>query len=168
MRWLACLKLLVAGLGLLTVINRVATSAEPGTLVVVGAVERPLNLQISDLEKTPHVSVEVKDHDGNLTTYEGVPLVELLKLAGAPIGEKLRGATMASYVLAEAKDGYRVVFAMPELDPAFTDSKVLVAYAANGKPLPVGQGPLRIVAPQEKRPAQWIRMLQRIEVVKIP
>ena len=53
MRWLACLKLLVSGLGLLTVINWVATSAEPGTLVVVGAVERPLNLQISDLEKMP-------------------------------------------------------------------------------------------------------------------
>ena len=47
----------------------------------------------------------MKDHDGNLTTYEGVPLVEVLKSAGAPVGEKLRGATMASYVLAEAKDG---------------------------------------------------------------
>jgi hypothetical protein len=54
-----------------------------------------------------------------------------------------------------------------ELDPAFTDSKVLVAYAANGKPLPDGQGPFRIVAPQEKRPARWIRMLQPIQVVKI-
>ena len=142
-------------------------SAEPGRLAITGAVERPLNLQISDLEKMPHVSVDVKDHDGNLTTYEGVPLADLLKLAGAPIGEKLRGAAMATYVLAEAKDVYRVLFALPELDPAFTDSKVLVAYAANGKPLPDGQGPLRIVAPQEKRPARWIRMLQRIQVVKI-
>jgi len=161
-------KVVLAALGLLTCISQVATSAEPGKLSITGAVERPLDLQISDLQKMPHVSVEVKDHDGNLTTYEGVPLVELLKSAGAPIGEKLRGATMASYVLAEAKDGYRVVFALPELDPAFTDSKVLVAYAANGKPLPDGQGPFRIVAPQEKRPARWIRMLQQIQVVKIP
>ena len=74
---------------------------------------------------------------------------------------------MATYVLAEAKDGYRVLFALPELDPAFTDSKVLVAYAANGKPLPDGQGPFRIVAPREKRSARGIRMLQRIQVVKI-
>ena len=131
-RGLAGVKLLLAGLGLLTCIGpqalpQAATSAEPGKLAVTGDVERPLSLQISDLEKMPHMSVEVKDHDGNLTTYEGVPLVELLKSAGAPIGEKLRGATMASYILAEAKDGYRVVFALPELDPAFTDSKVLVA-----------------------------------------
>jgi len=62
----------------------------------------------------PHVPVEAKDHDGSLTAYEGVPLVELLKSAAAPIGEKLRGANMASYALAEAKDGNRVVLALPE------------------------------------------------------
>jgi DMSO/TMAO reductase YedYZ molybdopterin-dependent catalytic subunit len=168
----ASARLVLAGLGLLTCMGtqalpQAATSGEPGRLAITGAVERPLILQISDLEKMPHVSVEVKEHDGNLTIYEGVPLVELLKSAGAPIGEKLRGANMASYILAAAKDGYRVVFALPEVDPAFTDSKVLVAYAANGKPLPDGQGPLRIVAPQEKRPARWIRMLERIQVVKI-
>jgi DMSO/TMAO reductase YedYZ molybdopterin-dependent catalytic subunit len=172
LRGLAGAKRVLAVLGLLTCIAtqalpQAATPAEPGRLAITGAVERPLNLQISDLEKMLHVSVEVKDHDGSLTTYEGVPLAELLKSAGAPIGEKLRGANMASYVLAEAKDGYRVVFALAELDPAFTDSKVLVAFAANGKPLPDGQGPFRIVALQEKRPARWIRMLQRIEVVKI-
>lgn len=162
----------MAAAGLLTCIGsqaRFQTVAppEPGRLAITGAVERPLDLQISDLEKMPHVRVDVKDHDGNLITFEGVPLAELLKSAGAPIGEKLRGANMASYVLAEAKDGYRVVFALAELDPAFTDSKILVAYAANGKPLPDGQGPFRIVAPQEKRAARSIRMLQRIQVVKI-
>jgi|SRR5579872_307339 len=109
---------------------------------ITGAVERPLNLQISDLEKMPQVSVAVKDHDGNLTTYEGVELAELLKAAGAPIGEKLRGANMAGYVLAEAKDGYRVIFALPELDSAFTDSKVLVAYARRTEShCPMARGP---------------------------
>ena len=163
----ALAKLVLAALGLLTGVPQAAMPADLVKLTITGAVERPLNLQISDLEKMLHVPVEVKDHDGHLTTYEGVLLAELLKLAGALIGEKLKGASMAIYVLAEAKDGYRVVFAVPELDPAFTDSKVLVAYAANGKPLPDGQGPFRIVAPQEKRPARWIRMLQRIQVVKI-
>jgi DMSO/TMAO reductase YedYZ molybdopterin-dependent catalytic subunit len=157
--------LILIALGLLPCLA--AQAAESASLAVTGAVERPLNLQVSDLEKMPHVRVDVKDHDGNVITYEGVPVAEVLKAAGAPIGEKLRGANMASYILAEAKDGYRVVFALPELDPAFTDSQVLIVYAANGKPLPDGQGPFRIVAPQEKRPARWIRMLQRIQVVKV-
>jgi len=142
--------------------------AQQASLAVAGAVEHPLDLQMSDLEKMPHTRIDVKDHDGNPVTYEGVALAELLKAAGAPLGEKLRGAGMASYVLAHAKDGYRVVFAIPELDAGFTDLKVIVAYTMNGKPLPEGQGPLRIVAPQDKRPARWIRMLDRIEVVKIP
>lgn len=141
---------------------------EAGSLAVTGAVEHPLELYMSDLEKMPHTRLDVKDHDGNPATYEGVALADLLKAAGAPAGEKLRGAGMASYVLAHAKDGYRVVFALPELDAGFTDLKVIVAYSKNGKPLAEGQGPLKIVAPQDKRPARWIRMVDRIEVVKIP
>jgi DMSO/TMAO reductase YedYZ molybdopterin-dependent catalytic subunit len=96
---LAGAKPVIAVLVLLTCFGTQATpqaAAEPGRLAITGAVERPLNLQISDLEKMPHMSVEVKDHDGNLTTYEGVPLAELLKAAGAPVGEKLRGAVCRS------------------------------------------------------------------------
>jgi DMSO/TMAO reductase YedYZ molybdopterin-dependent catalytic subunit len=138
------------------------------SLTVGGAVERPLTLQMADLEKMPHVRVDVKDHDGSAATYEGVLLAELLKSAGATMGEKMRGGNMASYVLAEAKDGYRVIFALPELDAGFTDSPVIVAWARNGKPLAETQGPLKIIAPQDKRPARWIRMVQKIEVVKVP
>ena len=36
-------------------------------------------------------------------------------------GEAIRGDGLANYVLAGAADGYRVVFALPEMDPAFTD-----------------------------------------------
>ena len=141
--------------------------AQQASLAIAGAVGHPLDLQMSDLEKMPHTKLDVKDHDGHPVTYEGVALAELLKAAGAPLGEQLRGAGMASYLIAHAKDGYRVVFALPELDPGFTDLKVIVAYSMNGKPLAEGQGPLKIVAPQDKRPARWIRMLDRIEVVKI-
>jgi hypothetical protein len=80
----------------------------------------------------------------------------------------MRGGNIATYLLAEANDGYRVIFALAELDPGFTDSQVIVACARNGKPLAEGQGPLRIIAPQDKRPARWIRMGKKLEVVKIP
>jgi DMSO/TMAO reductase YedYZ molybdopterin-dependent catalytic subunit len=85
-------KPVLTALGLLTCIGalarpQAATPVNLGRLAISGAVERALNLQISDLEKMPHISLEVKDHDGRLTTYEGVPLAELLKAAGAPIGK---------------------------------------------------------------------------------
>ncbi|MGB8591189.1 MAG: hypothetical protein WCD40_07395, partial [Candidatus Acidiferrales bacterium] len=65
-------------------------------------------------------------------------------------------------------DGYRVIFSLPELDPDFEDSDVLVADTLNGAPMGDELGPLRLVAPHEKRPARWIRQLTTLRVVRIP
>jgi len=89
----------------------------------------------------------------------------LLQKAGAPQGDRLRGQLLTSYVVAEAEDGYRVVFALAELDSGFLDSEVLVADTIDGAPLGPKLGPLRLVAPHEKRPARWVRMLKTITVV---
>jgi DMSO/TMAO reductase YedYZ molybdopterin-dependent catalytic subunit len=140
---------------------------EEVALTIAGSVERSLKLRLSDLTRMPHKSVNVKDHDGKAVTYEGVSLIDVLKLAGVPSGEGLRGPNMAICILAEAQDGYKVVFALPELDPGFSDNEVLLVDRANGEPLSATQGPLRIVVPHEKRPARWIRNVQRIQVVRV-
>ena len=97
-----------------------ASSAAAGALRIEGLVERPLTLSIGDLARMPRRSVEARDHDGKTARYEGVLLADVLKAAGAPLGEALRGAQLSKFVLVEAADGYRAVFALPELDPAFT------------------------------------------------
>jgi len=91
---------------------------------------------------------------------------ELLKRAGVPQGEKLRGAALATYLIFEADDGYRVVFSIAELDSGITDSEVIVADTVDGRALPAKIGPFRLVAPKEKRPARWVRMLKSITVVR--
>ena len=73
---------------------------------------------------------------------------------------------MASYVVAEAEDGYRVVFSLAELDSGILDSDIIVADTTNGESLAPQQGPFRLVAPHEKRPARWVRMLKSITVVR--
>lgn len=65
---------------------------------------------------------------------------------------------MATYVLAEAADRYRVLYSFAELDSDFQDSEVIVADTMNGLPLGEKQGPLRMVAPHDKRSARWIRV----------
>jgi hypothetical protein len=60
---------------------------------------------------------------------------------------------METYVIAEAEDGYRVVFSLAELDSGILESEVLVADTMDGAPLAGKLGPLRLVAPHEKRPA---------------
>ena len=51
------------------------------------------------------------------------------------------------YLLVEAADDYRVVFALPELDPAFTERVILLADRRDGQPLAAAEGPLRLVVP---------------------
>jgi DMSO/TMAO reductase YedYZ molybdopterin-dependent catalytic subunit len=135
-------------------------------LRISGAVATPLALTAADLKKMPRKALSVLNpHDKKQENYEGVLLEELLRRAGVPQGEQLRGAAMATYVLAEAEDGYRVVFSLAEVDSGILDSEVLVADTMDGAPLPPKVGPFRLVAPHEKRPARWVRMLKSLTVV---
>jgi DMSO/TMAO reductase YedYZ molybdopterin-dependent catalytic subunit len=137
------------------------------TLVVAGAVKTPLTLTLADLKKMPRTTVTVTE-DGTDVHYEGVLLAEILKRAGAPGGAGLRGKALASYLLCEAKDGYRVVFALAEFDPDFSDNPIIVADSRDGKPLFDDQGPFRVMAPHDKKAARGIRMLTKLTVVQLP
>lgn len=142
------------------------TAPTPAQLKISGAVATSLTLTVADLKAMPRTTVSAMNaHEKKTETYEGVLLEELLRKAGAPHGEQLRGPLMTTYVIAEAEDGYRVVFALAELDSGFLDSEVLVADTMDGAPIGPNQGPFRLVAPHEKRPARWVRMLKSITVV---
>lgn len=54
-----------------------------------------------------------------------------------------------------------------ELDSDFQDSEVIVADTMNGLPLGEKQGPFKMVAPHDKRPARWVRMLKSLTVVSV-
>ncbi|HKM67950.1 MAG TPA: molybdopterin-dependent oxidoreductase [Candidatus Acidoferrum sp.] len=143
------------------------TTAGNAELRVGGAVSTPLVLTVADLKKMPRKTMSVVNpHDKKTEVYEGVLLEELLKRAGAPLGEQLRGASLAMYVLAEAEDGYRVAFSLAELDSGIADSEMIVADTMDGAPLGPKVGPFRIVAPHEKRPARWVRILKSITVIR--
>jgi DMSO/TMAO reductase YedYZ molybdopterin-dependent catalytic subunit len=146
-----------------------AQTAPTAELRIGGAVATPLTLTVADLKKMPRKSLTVDNpHTGKKETYVGVPVEELLRKAGVPQGENLRGKSLATYIVAEAEDGYRVVFSLAELDSGITDSDLIVADTMDGNPLGEKVGPLRIVAPHEKRPARWVRMLKSLTVVNAP
>jgi hypothetical protein len=76
--------------------------------------------------------VQVVDHDGKEATFEGVPAREVLKLVNAPLGTELKGKNLSVYLVAEAADGYQVVYALTEFDPGFTDRLILIADRRDG------------------------------------
>ncbi len=131
-------------------------------LEVTGAAKQPLRLNAADFAALPHASAGTKN-DGIAVTYYGVRLHEMFKKAGAPVGAQLHDKALASFRVAEAQDGYQVVFSPAELDPLFIDNPVLLADSADGNPLGGAQGLFRLVASEEKRGARSIRMLTKLQ-----
>jgi hypothetical protein len=104
--------------------------------------------------------VTAQDHDA-VAHFEGVSLAALLTSAGIQLGDKLQA------LLVEAADGYKVVFALAELDPAFATREIILADKRDGKPMDAKEGPFRIVAPGDKRPARWVRQVTVLKVIAI-
>jgi DMSO/TMAO reductase YedYZ molybdopterin-dependent catalytic subunit len=142
-----------------------ATPAPESPVLEVSGSTTQLRLTPDLLHRLPRkqVSVPATEH-GSAANFEGVLLRDVLSQAGVPAGTAIRGQVLSWVVVIDAADGYRAVFALAELDPAFTERLVLLADTRDGKPLPTQEAPLRLVVPDEKRPARWVRQVLRITV----
>jgi len=145
-----------------------ASVAPAASVAVTGENGKILALGFAALDKLPQRHVYAEAH-GHKSDCRGASLIDVLAQVGAPGGEKLRGKDLALYVRVRAADGYQVVYALAELDPMFRDDDVpLLAHECEGKPLAAKDGPFRIVAPGEKRPARWIRQVTAIDLLRAP
>jgi len=120
----------------------------------------------SDIESLPHVKVATHGSESN-TTFEGVALKTVLEKGGVEFGHSMRGKRLASCLLVEAADGYSAVIALPEIDPDFNDKQIVLAFLQDGKPLDTKAGPYRIVIPDEKRMARWVRQVTTLKIVDV-
>jgi hypothetical protein len=154
--------------GLIVAVQIVSDSARAADaeLTVVDAAGKAHAFTASDIAQLPQRTLRAKAH-GVENEFSGVSLVDLLQAAGVEFGEKLRGARACDAVVVDAADGYRSVFMLLEIDPGTTDKTVLVADKKDGKPLDEKEGPLRLVAPDEKRPVRWQRMVKMIRIVNL-
>ncbi|MEO6687118.1 MAG: molybdopterin-dependent oxidoreductase [Dyadobacter sp.] len=142
-----------------------AFSQDKNTISVSGEVTTPLNLTVQDLSVYHQISHKVKDKDGKEHEFKGVALIEVFEKAGVTTGSKLRGENLAKYVLVKAADGYEVIYSLPEIDPEFTDQVIMLATEKDGQPLANGEGPFRIITPNDKKQARWIREVRSIKIV---
>lgn len=154
------LLLLVAGLS--------ASTLSAQTLQIIDAEGHSTNFTAVQIANLPHVTIEAHDHEGD-ARFDGVPLSALLQAAGIPLGDTLRGPRMAQVLLVSAADGYKVAFALAEIDPAFATRQIILADKREGKPLDAKnkEGPFRIVAPGDNRPARWIRQVTELRIIAV-
>lgn len=135
-------------------------------LTIQGETGKQTVLARADIDALPRAKVTTGTSDAPIT-FDGVALKAVLEKAGIGLGESLRGKRLASCLLVEAADGYRAVIALPEIDPAFTDKQIVLAFLRNGKPLDEKEGPYRIVIPDEKRMARWVRQVTTLKIVDV-
>jgi hypothetical protein len=115
------------------------------------------------LAALPHTTITLhNEHTKADETYAGVPLIDLLTKLGVP--DKPRGKQFRIYLVAVGSDGYEVVYSLGEVAPDVHDATVLVADSEDGKPI-AADGPLKMVATGEKRPARWVRNLVAVRVL---
>lgn len=124
------------------------------SITIRGEVQKELELNASDLLKMERASAILKDREGISHQYEGVPVTRILDTAGVTLGKQLRGENLTKYLLVKCADGYEVLFSLAELDSSFTDRVVILADQIDGKAIPEGRGPFRLIVPDEKAPAR--------------
>ncbi len=128
---------------------------------------KSFEIKATNLAKLPRRQVQAKEHHhGKEITFSGVDLREVLKLAGVKFGEEGKKSNLVSYLAVKAADNYRAVFAMLELKPDFTDKVIILADSRDGKPLSKEEGSLRLVVPDEKKQARWVRQVIALKIRK--
>ena len=78
----------------------------------------------------------------------------------------MRGPLFMLGVVAEGTDGYKVLYSLAEINPAIHTGQVLVADTLNGKPI-AADGAFKMISTEEKRPARWVRNLDKISVITV-
>jgi hypothetical protein len=143
-----------------------ARAAEP-ILKIVGP-EKTLTFTAAEFAALPRTELKLPAlADKPAESYAGVSMRELLTRAGAPLGDKLRGAALLTGVIVRCKDNYSVLYSLAEFDENFSQRMIILADQEEGQILPPSAAPLRIVAPGDKKSARSAKQVASIEIVSL-
>jgi hypothetical protein len=139
-----------------------AIAADPAKLT--GTVKVPLTLDEATLNKLPVASVDVayaRASGSTKGTYTGVLVWDLLAKAELVNAAGTNGR-LKHTLLITSRDGYAVALALGELDPAYGNKKVLLAYKGSDN-IPSFEH-LRLLVPGDVHAGRAVRDVASIEV----
>lgn len=128
---------------------------------------RTVPIDSGTLSALPRETVAASTH-GKTVQCEGVSMTALLRAANVLTAEALSSTQLANYVLVTARDGSRALYSLAELESTLGNNRVLLLDRCDGRPLTDEVGPLWLIAPDDSRPARWVRHVQSITVVAAP
>ncbi len=157
----------------LAIASLASADPTPAQITLTGDVPKPAVFSIEQLEALGPVKASWKDHDA-VHEVEGLPLDKLLAQAGftpgrmgkdVPKREKRAGWKKA--LRATAVDGYQALFSCAELWDGMGPTRALLIWSMDGKPLPAGAGPLRIVVLTDKEPSRSVYQVTKLEILDL-
>lgn len=102
-----------------------------------------------------------------------VALIALLKAAGTPVDLKMDPAAdprsknrpLRLGVIVRGRDGYEAFFSLAELMEGIGNREAWLALDIDGGDLPAGEGPVKLIVPQDGKPGRWVHGVSDILVL---
>jgi hypothetical protein len=134
--------------------------ADP-TVITPATLSKLLNQTVTETATYLQAGMPVTD------TYTGVSLWNLIQDAGLLINPAIKNDALNFVVVATGSDGYRAVFSLGEIDPAFGNQQDIVAYADTAGQLGSGgsDGAMRIVVPGDSAGGRYVSNLTSLQVI---
>ncbi|MFO6447079.1 hypothetical protein ACLBKU_08020 [Erythrobacter sp. NE805] len=118
------------------------------------------------VEGLPIREVTIAFH-GETQVCTGPLLADVLAKLGAPAKGEVKGKALLTAVVVEARDGYRALFTLGELDPLLGRAPVVLADRCNGAALDEADGPFRLAIEGDQRGARSVRQVASLRLVAV-
>jgi hypothetical protein len=145
------------------------------TLTVDGnATTQPSHWTVDQLKQCPGAPTTQVSYQSRGTAHHStcIALVDLLHASGIVTQLKMdpnadphtKHAPLRMTVTAHATDGYAVLFSLGELLPEIGHRAVWIALDEDDEPLPSKDGPVKLIVPDDTKPARWIHGVNELSV----
>jgi hypothetical protein len=157
------LGVLLAGLILLPA----RITAAEDSFRITGAVDHPQEWTAAQLVKQYGDQAETVRFTtrGEAHTARCVPLGLLVKPAQARLENEVKNHELGFAIFVRGRDGYTVCFSYAELMPELSHRHVWLALEVDGKPLAGKESPVRLLVPEDVKPARWTYGVSSITLV---
>jgi hypothetical protein len=140
------------------------SSAFAGDVQLLAPNGRTQHLDPAALSRMPSVRTHISfltEHGTEAADYTGATLWSVLQQLGLITSANARDREKQA-IIVTGHDGYAVVLAMAEIDPAFEGKEVVLADQVNDHAMPAGE--IRLVVPGDRHGGRSVRDVAQIDI----
>jgi len=167
---LASLFLTLAAIAMPSATFAQATPTADGSIEILGDVTTPGPITVAEIQTLPTETIDVTFTSGGEPqdhTYVGTSLLGVLEHIGLAFPEDAKNPWLSHYIVITANDGYQVILGGGELDPAFGNTAVYLAWEEDGAALEGTDGPLRLVVPGDTKGGRYVTGIVSIDILAV-